>query len=189
MLNSKPQVRRWAATLGAVAVLATPVPAYAHDAVLDSNPEDGAVVKEFPSEVSLEFSGRIKPDFNTFAITDLDSGEQILTGEPTVDGQTASLIVPEDKRASDGKYQLGYQITSSDGHATRGKIVFEVSGNASAAPAGSTQAAESDAPTSPSQKEEAAEGNGGTLGVIGGVAAAVILLGVVLAAVKRRSAH
>lgn len=189
MLKTKTQVRRCAATLGAVAVFAAPLPAYAHDAVLDSNPQDGAVVKEFPGEVSLEFSGMIKRDFNTFAITDLDSGEQIFTGEPTVDGQIASLIVPEDKRASDGKYQLGYQITSSDGHATRGKIVFEVSGSAKETPASSEQAAQSGTPTSQSQNKETTEGKGAKLGVISGVAAAVILLGVVLVAVKQRREH
>ncbi|AZA11562.1 copper resistance CopC family protein [Corynebacterium gerontici] len=186
MLKSVPRTRRWAAVLGAAAVLAAPLPAYAHDAVLDSNPKDGAVVKEFPSEVSLEFSGLIKPDFNTFALTDLGSGEQILTGEPTVDGQVASLPVPENKRAGEGKYQLGYQITSSDGHATRGKIVFEVSSTGDVTPSTAKPEAKEEASASKSQDANADTEQTSNFGLFAGIAAAVMLLGVLVVAVKKR---
>ncbi|AZA09140.1 copper resistance CopC family protein [Corynebacterium pseudopelargi] len=188
-------LHRFAAASAMAALIAVPLPASAHDVVLDSNPENGAVIKEFPEEVTLEFSGMIKPDFNTFAITDLDSGEQLYTGEPEVDGPNASLAIPADKRGGEGKYQLGYQITSSDGHATRGKIAFEVSDG------GATDATQSDAASKPSDdadqseqtqqdNDQAADATGvedsKNLGLIAGIAAAVMLIGILVLAIRRR---
>ncbi|GGG69079.1 copper resistance CopC family protein [Corynebacterium pelargi] len=193
-------LHRFAAASAMAGLLAAPLPAFAHDVVLDSNPENGAVVKEFPEEVTLEFSGMIKPDFNTFAITDLDSGEQLYTGEPEVDGPNASLAIPADKRGGEGKYQLGYQITSSDGHATRGKIAFEVSDEGS--DQGNDQGSDQDGAANAADQSENTQGESqkaqerddqaanpadtNNLGLIAGIAAAVMLLGILVLAIRRR---
>ncbi len=185
-------LHRFAAASAMAGLLAAPLPAFAHDVVLDSNPENGAVVKEFPEEVTLEFSGMIKPDFNTFAITDLDSGEQLYTGEPEVDGPNASLAIPADKRGGEGKYQLGYQITSSDGHATRGKIAFEVSDEGSDQDGAANAADQSENTQGESQKTQerddqaANPADTNNLGLIAGIAAAVMLLGILVLAIRRR---
>ncbi|AKK08940.1 copper resistance CopC family protein [Corynebacterium testudinoris] len=100
--------------------------AFAHDSVIGGDPANEAVLEEFPDKVTLEFSGNIKDDFNTFAISDVDSGDILFTGEPTTDGRFASLELPTDLNPGAGDYRIGFQITSSDGHSTRGMTTFSV---------------------------------------------------------------
>jgi len=118
--------------LGAVAIAAplmlgglAPLAA-AHDVVMHATPEDRSVVEEFPREVVLEFSGIPKPNFNTVAISNSDTKEVLFTGQPDLDNQFVSLKIPEDIDPGPGNYLVGYQITSSDGHATRGGTTFTV---------------------------------------------------------------
>lgn len=98
--------------------------ANAHDAVLSSSPANGEVVSEFPTEIVFEFSGLVQDDFNTIAITEKSSGEVIFEGEPTIDGQMVSIEVPAGTATNPGEYTIGFQITSSDGHPTRGGVDF-----------------------------------------------------------------
>lgn len=99
-------------------------PAYAHDMVLSSSPANGEVVSEFPSEIVFEFSGLVQDDFNTIAITEKATGELVFEGEPTIDGQIVSIKLPAGTAGDPGDYTIGYQITSSDGHPTRGGVEF-----------------------------------------------------------------
>ena len=115
-----------AATAGAL-VLAAPA-APAHDVVIGGNPANEEVLREFPDVISLEFSGYVKEDFNTFAISDIDSGEILFSGQPTIDGRWVSIDVPADVTPGAGDYRIGFQITSSDGHSTRGMTTFTVAG-------------------------------------------------------------
>lgn len=105
-----------------------PEPARAHDSVIAAIPEDGGTVEEFPQEIVLTFSGIPKDTFNTLAVSDSDSGEVLFSQEPNLDGQEVSVTVPEDVNPGPGEYTVGFQITSSDGHATRGKTTFSVAG-------------------------------------------------------------
>ncbi len=122
-----------AATAGLLVLVAPASPA--HDLVIGGNPDNGEVVDEFPEVIELEFSGYVKLDFNTFAISDIDSGEILFSGPPTIDGRMVSLDVPTDVNPGPGDYRIGFQITSSDGHSTRGMTTFTVAGEREAAPA------------------------------------------------------
>ena len=125
-----PQPRtRVTAIVAAVAALALASPvASAHDVVIGGNPANEEVVQEFPEIIELEFSGYVKEDFNTFAISDIDSGEILFSGPPTIDGRMVGIEVPEDVDPGAGDYRIGFQITSSDGHSTRGMTTFTVAG-------------------------------------------------------------
>lgn len=136
-----------AAASATLVALSIPV-ASAHDAVVSSNPADGSTVSEFPDEVTLEFSGLPREGFNTLAISDAESEEIIFTGEPVIEGRVLTLDLPEDVEPGDGDYRIGFQITSSDGHATQGMSTFTVSAESATA-----------APVSPSA-EPAAERDG-----------------------------
>ncbi|AGF73844.1 copper resistance CopC family protein [Corynebacterium halotolerans] len=114
---------------GVVAFAAAPA-VLAHDAVIGGNPADGAVVEEFPPSIELEFSGLPREGFSTLAITDQNSGEVLFSGEPTIDGQSVVLDLPADVGAGPGDYTVGFQIISSDGHATRNATTFTVAGDA-----------------------------------------------------------
>jgi copper resistance protein C len=105
----------------------------AHDVVIGGDPADKAVLQEFPDTIALEFSGYVEEDFNTFAISDAESGDILFSGEPAIDGRWVSLDVPADVEPGAGEYRIGFQITSSDGHSTRGMTTFTVTGGETAA--------------------------------------------------------
>lgn len=115
--------------VGSMSMLVAPQAA-AHDVVVDSNPENGSVVDEFPETIELEFSGIPQDLFTTVALSNADSREVLTSGTPQLDGQHLTYEVPSDVQAGAGNYILGFQITSSDGHATKGSISFEVTGSA-----------------------------------------------------------
>jgi methionine-rich copper-binding protein CopC len=96
--------------------------ASAHDAMVGATPEQDSTVTEMPDSIELEFSGIPREDFNTVALS--HDGDVLATGEPTLDGRFLTLDIPSDVPATDGEYTVGYQITSSDGHATRGSYTF-----------------------------------------------------------------
>lgn len=117
-----------AATAVAAGLALSAPAALAHDVVIGGDPADKAVLEEFPDTISLEFSGYVKEDFNTFAISEVESGDILFSGAPTIDGRWVSLDVPESVEPGAGEYRIGFQITSSDGHSTRGMTTFTVSG-------------------------------------------------------------
>lgn len=104
-----------------------PLPAAsAHDSVLHSKPEDGSIVAKFPREIVLEFSGIPKPNFNTIAVSDADTHKVLFSKQPKLNKQFVSVTVPDEINPGPGSYLVGFQITSSDGHATRGSVSFSV---------------------------------------------------------------
>lgn len=113
---------------GIAAAPATPLVvapvAAAHDVVVGGSPADGDIVQEFPRTLTLDFSGEVQEGFNTFALSRSDTGEVLFTGEPTVDGRAVSIDLPADFSAEPGDYRIGFQIVSSDGHATKGMTSF-----------------------------------------------------------------
>lgn len=111
----------------ALGVLTLAPAAFAHDAVVGGNPADGAVIDALPDTITLDFSGVPKEGYNTLALSNQD-GEILFSGEPAVVGQSIVIDVPEGVEAGPGDYIIGFQITSSDGHATRGKTSFTIAG-------------------------------------------------------------
>lgn len=116
------------ACVGAVLPIAGAPTAQAHDVILRSSPGDGQTVAEFPREIRLEFSGIPQDSFNTVAVSDAATQTVLFSAQPTADAQILSVAVPEQVHPGPGEYVVGFQITSSDGHATRGKIGFTVEG-------------------------------------------------------------
>ncbi len=145
MSHRVPWLRRTAVAVGATALIAggsAPV-ALAHDSVVGGTVKEGDQLEEFPEEITLEFSGIPKDQFNTFAVTNKDTGEQIFSQEPELDERDLTITTPDDVDPGPGNYQVGYNITSSDGHATRGGVSFTVTGGDSD-DASSTDAADAD---------------------------------------------
>lgn len=180
--------------LGGVGLGAEPQ-AFAHDAVVGGSPTDGEVLAVFPETITLDFSSYPKEGFNTMAVTNQD-GEVLFSGEPTLSGTQLSLAVPSGVHAGDGQYNVGFQITSSDGHATRGKISFTVEGSGGAtsgtASEGSSSgsstvsAEQSSTESSASVVQADAEESSSKIGLWGGVIAAVVVIGAIVVAVSRK---
>lgn len=128
--NKKSMLARLASpALIAGAMISMAPNAYAHDAVINSNPADRSQIAEFPRHIELEFSGIPKDSFNTVALSNQDTGEVLFTQTPKLDKQKVSVDVPAHINPGPGNYKVGFQITSSDGHATRGMTVFTVQGH------------------------------------------------------------
>ncbi|HIW96828.1 MAG TPA: copper resistance protein CopC [Candidatus Corynebacterium gallistercoris] len=113
--------------LGGASVIGFAPVASAHDAVLSSTPDEGETISELPSAIVLDFSGEPQEGFNTVSLS--RDGEVVFSGEPTTDGHKLTLELPGDVNNDPGEYTVGYQITSSDGHATRGGYTFTLSGD------------------------------------------------------------
>ncbi|AWB84132.1 copper resistance CopC family protein [Corynebacterium liangguodongii] len=197
---TKPTTRARAARGGALAVAlsvglvcANPQAALAHDAVIGGNPADGAVVEAFPGELTLEFSGHVQEGFNTFALTHAGSSEVVYSGEPTVEGQFVTLDLPDDVAAKladqPGDYTIGYQIVSSDGHATKGMTSFTYEPASAGAQASETAAGQqSPAPADHAAEQKENSSTATWVWVLAGVAAVLVLGGVAVAAMGRRKA-
>ena len=172
--------RRLAAVLlGCFCAITTTV-AHAHDAVVGGSPADGEVLASAPTTVTLEFSGEPKQGFNTMAISN-SKGDVLVTGEPTVDGRNVTLAIPENTTLTPDEYTIGFQITSSDGHSTRGKTTFTIAGERVASSAAS-HTATTDAPTDPT-----AELMAGPWGkVAGGVGILLVLAMIVIILARNR---
>lgn len=111
--------------LGAIAavVLLTPTPAFAHDTLLSSSPEDEQRLGSSPQEIVLNFSGEVM-DVST-AVVVLDSqAETVDTTEPLVDGTDVS-VEPRGE-LTDGGYAVRWRVVSSDGHPISGTFTFHV---------------------------------------------------------------
>lgn len=137
--------------------------ALAHDAVVGANPADGATVATFPAELSLDFSGEPGSGFNTVALSHVDAGNQaevIYSGEPEVSGRTVTLGLPGNLDPQPGEYHVGFQIISSDGHATKGMTSFTYEPANNAGPG----AAESTASTAAAETTQAAAEDGTSSG-------------------------
>ncbi|OIR45536.1 hypothetical protein BJP07_04065 [Corynebacterium sp. NML130628] len=164
-------------TLGTVyAASALAGTAEAHDAVIGGEPANGSVVAEFPDVLTLEFSGQPQDGFNTFALSRIADNEILFTGEPTLDGRFVSLELPEAVRSAandaPGEYRIGFQIVSSDGHATKGMTTFSFT------PDGGEIATDGD-PHSAAESQE--NGSSFTSVTWVGVGVCVLLAGAVLA--------
>lgn len=124
--------------IGVVAFAGGAPAALAHDAVVGATPGDKEVVSEFPSALELEFSAQPKDGFNTVALSRDNGGtpEVLFTGDPTVEGNLVRIDLPDGLDTQPGEYRIGYQIVSSDGHATKGMTTFNYE------PAGETTSTE-----------------------------------------------
>jgi len=138
-----------ATVLSAVAVtlIATAVPASAHDVLRSTNPADGALVDRLPDRVVLTF------DEPALAI----GTEVVVTGPagPVSDGppQLVDAEVRQPVRAGPaGRYTVLWRVTSADGHPVSGTFAFTTQQGSAASPTATpgTTTAPSTSPSSAS---------------------------------------
>lgn len=121
-----PRVRALLLLFAAVtgALLAGAVPVSAHAALTGSDPQQGAVVKEAPAQVSLTFSEKIAMSDGSVRVYD-PKGKQVDTGKPSdlggnVYGVKLHSGLPE------GTFTVTYQAVSADSHPISGAFTFSV---------------------------------------------------------------
>ncbi|MBC2681665.1 copper resistance CopC family protein [Corynebacterium anserum] len=170
-----------ACTSGLLGSVLLASPALAHDSVVSSNPQNGAHIGSLPHELTLEFSGEPRQGYNTVALS--RDGDVLFSGKPNVNGRVLTIDVPDNVESNPGNYLIGFQITSSDGHATRGSLDFTVDGDGSASNKdGNASENVGNSSASPGQQRDAHNGVPGWLLPLGGI---FVVAGALVIAIAR----
>ncbi|CAH2395788.1 copper resistance CopC/CopD family protein [Mesorhizobium ventifaucium] len=112
-----------------LAAIAAPSQAFAHAALVTTEPTDGAVLAQSPAQFSLTFSEPVSP--LVLALVRPDGTPVPLTSfRPN--GQTLDIDNPQ--RLGSGTHVLSWRVISADGHPVGGSVLFSI-GAPSAAPA------------------------------------------------------
>ncbi|MEV4865674.1 copper resistance CopC/CopD family protein [Streptomyces ossamyceticus] len=106
------------------AVLAGAVPVSAHAALTGSDPQQGSVVQEAPSQISLTFSEKVATSDGSVRVYD-PKGKQVDTGD-MVDLGGNSYGVKLRPGQPDGTFTVTYQVVSADSHPVSGAFTFSV---------------------------------------------------------------
>ena len=109
------------AAIGALLFFFFPTTAYAHDHLVSSSPEAGAVLSEAPAEITLVYSAELTSAGATVLIID-EEGTDWANSEPAITGDTVTVAV-QDHIAS-GAYVVQWRVVSSDGHPITGEVPF-----------------------------------------------------------------
>ncbi|MBW8762319.1 MAG: copper resistance protein CopC [Microbacterium sp.] len=185
-------VRRFAAgALAAVVViLATALPASAHDSLTSSTPETDERLSAPPDGISLTFSGELLTlgDSMTGAVVLVvdEEGREWADGDAVVNGNSVTLAVKPGM--PEAGYQVRWQVISEDGHPISGVIPFTIG---DAAPMKGEQAGTGGAnppSTTTDQAADEADGAVRTLLVAAGGAAVAAIAYLLYRFLRRRKA-
>lgn len=111
-----------AAMLMALAAVFMAPSAQAHDQLIGTKPEQGSTVKSSPKQITLTFSGELKP-IGDLAILK-DSSDTVIETTRTIKG--TEMTVTPGKQLENGVYSLVTRVVSSDGHPIEQKLGFTV---------------------------------------------------------------
>lgn len=190
---------------------AVPAAVHAHADYVSTSPEDGAVLEQSPTEVSVEFDSGLLDAGAAFVVTAADG--TVVSIEPAVVGRR-SLSVPLPPNLAAGEYQAAFRVVSEDGHTVTDSFTFTVVASrpssspadtatpsptsaattasdptpaAEATPTAPAPASPGSSPTSTASAESTGESSGPPVVLLGG-AAVLVLVGVaaVLLVTRRR---
>jgi copper transport protein len=117
--------------IGLFWVLMGPVaPAFAHAALVGSDPAADSIVPDAPNKITLTFSESIQLLPGKIQVLGPD-GSRADQGDPTVDG--ANVTIPLRSGGGRGTYLVSYRVISADTHPVGGSVTYSV-GAASAPP-------------------------------------------------------
>ena len=106
------------------ALLAGSVPVSAHAALTASDPQQGAVVKEAPAQVSLTFSEQVAMSDGSVRVLD-PKGKRVDTGKTSGQGGN-TYAVKLHSGLPDGTFTVTYQVVSADSHPVSGAFTFSI---------------------------------------------------------------
>ena len=115
------------------AALAAPATAYAHAALLHTEPVASGILNGAPKGVSLTYSEAVEPRFAIVSVTDA-AGRQVTAGSPQRSPTNPDILVTPLKTLPQGWYLVFWRVISVDGHPVRGAFTFAVGPNAGPQP-------------------------------------------------------
>lgn len=113
-------------TLASIALLAALVlgsgPAYAHAALVSSDPSEGSRLDKAPTSVTLTFNEPVgKPAY--VAVTGPDGSSIKTTDISAVDKVVTATVAAADMK---GTFTLSYRVVSTDSHPVEGSTTYDV---------------------------------------------------------------
>lgn len=172
---------RWltAILVVAIASVVSAPPAFAHAALISSDPPDGARLDAPPPQVTLTFNQDIEPQFAAVTVNGPD-GTAYADGDVRVDGPNAIVdVTPLGPAAA---YVIAYRVISADGHPISGQLTFELT---EAAPAVTSSAPAVAPSTSATPAAAPATSDDGGFPAWIAIAVAAVLAGLALVMVRR----
>ncbi|MEV5000317.1 copper resistance CopC family protein [Nocardioides sp. LML1-1-1.1] len=113
---------RTCAVLLVLGVLGLPAaPAWAHAALVSSDPSDGQRLAALPGSATLTFNEEISPP--SYVVVTAPDGSRADQGEPRVDGTKVTVDLA---KGQEGTYALAFRVISADGHPVTGRLTFVV---------------------------------------------------------------
>jgi methionine-rich copper-binding protein CopC len=172
-------------TLGVL--LGAQAPAGAHNSLVDSSPNNGAVLDRAPAEVQLKFLASLDPVTTKITLND-PAGASAAAAAARFNGST---VIQPLRPTTAGLYTIGYEVASGDGHPIRGKVTFTLTAAAVPAPSPSPSPSRSVA-TAPAPPDGTLAGNTESTpwwpwAVAGALVLAAIGTGSAIMAHRRRS--
>jgi copper transport protein len=113
----------WAAFV--VGTISDAGPAFAHAALVESTPVDGAVLDTAPREVVLRFSEPVKVTDGSLRVYD-DRAVRVDRAEASLDAGDSVLRLPLPADLVEGTYLVSWRVLSEDSHVIKGGFVFSV---------------------------------------------------------------
>lgn len=104
------------------ASLTAPAAALAHANLVDTQPENRAVLARAPARVVVRFDDAVRVAPGNAAVR--NGGGSVLAGGPSVLGR--SLVLPLRDELVDGDYSVRWSAVSDDGHTVQGVLAFSV---------------------------------------------------------------
>lgn len=111
-----------AAVCGALLATANATAAFAHAALVGTDPEDGATLAVAPASVSATFSEILDGPSTEIAVTD-PAGETLDLDDPTFEGDTFTQPM---RYTAPGEYTVAFRVYSEDGHRVDDALTFTV---------------------------------------------------------------
>lgn len=107
------------------AALAAPAAAWAHAALIRTDPVASRTINAAPPAVRLTYTEPIEPRFAIVSVTDA-AGRQLTSGPPQgAPGSPQTLVAPL-RHTPQGWYLVFWRVISADGHPVRGAFTFAV---------------------------------------------------------------
>lgn len=118
------------AALGALLLVLVPAPAAAHQRLLHTSPESGAVLHIAPSELRLAFNEALELAFSEVDLIGPE-GVAVALGAARIAPDSAGvLVLPIRGELHAGQYTVRWQTAGRDGHPVRGEYAFAVAPDA-----------------------------------------------------------
>jgi copper resistance protein C len=111
--------------LGLAYVLAGVRPAFAHAALVRSDPPRRAVLTQPPAQIRLWFNETIEPEYSSITLLDV-AGQPVPTGRPALSPTDPKLLVLDLPPLTAGEYTVRYRVNSIDGHIVEASYRFRL---------------------------------------------------------------